>query len=134
LQRPLASPIIEDPAGFKAKNIEELYGELVAEDKEIGTDAVRLFAALYTGLPHTPEEAETHAESERSEQSEDRTIKGKTTFNDLLEWGLSKEDIEAVLGIKMGARALTVRDFCKEKEIEFSSVKTELQSKVDALE
>lgn len=46
----------------------------------------------------------------------------------------SREDIEAALGMKMGARALTVRDFCKEKEIEFSSVKTELQTKVDALE
>ncbi len=79
----------------------------------------------------TPEEAETH---EESGQSEDRTIKGKTTFNDLLEWGLSKKDIEAALGMKMGARALTVRDFCKEKEIEFSSVKTELQTKVDTLE
>ena len=131
LAKAFGVPYIEDPAGFKAKNLEELYGELAAEDKEIGTDAVRLFAALYTGLPHTPEEAETH---EESAQSEDRTIKGKTTFNDLLEWGLSKEDIEAALGIKMGARALTVRDFCKEKEIEFSSVKTELQSKVDALE
>ncbi len=166
---------VEDPAGLKAKNIEELYRELETEDKEIGTDAVKLFVALYTGLPHTPEEttvlpnpavsilkqlgtlteeqlgyleeikidisqfkgeiipeeAETH---EESEQSEDRTIKGKTTFNDLLEWGLSKEDIEAALGMEMGARALPIRDFCKEKEIEFSSVKAELQSKVDALE
>jgi len=169
---------VENPADLKAKNIEELYRELADEDREIGTDAVKFFVALYTGLPHTPEEttvlpnpavfilkqlgtltedqlgyletikvdisqfkgeitpeeAETHEESEQSEQSEDRTIKGKTTFNDLLEWGLSKEDIEAALGIEMGARSLTVRDFCKEKEIEFSSVKAELQSKVDASE
>ena len=169
---------VEDLAGLKAKNIEELYRELAAGDKEIGTDAVKLFVALYTRLPHTPEETtvlpnpavsilkqlgtlteeqlgylekikvdisqfkgeitleeiETHEESEQTEQSEDRTIKGKTTFNDLLEWGLSKEDIEAALGIEMGAQALTVRDFCKEKEIEFSSAKAKLQNKVDALE
>lgn len=166
---------VEDPAGLKAKNIEELYRELADGDKEIGTDAVKLFVALYTGLPHTPEETtvlpnpavsilkqlgtlteeqlgylekikvdisqfkgeitleeiETH---EQTEQSEDRTIKGKTTFNDLLEWGLSEEDIEAALGMEMGARALSIRDFCKEKEIEFSSVKAELQIRVDALE
>jgi len=172
---------VEDPAVLKAKDIEELYRELEVEDKEIGTDAVKLFVALYAGLPHTPEEttllpnpavsilkqlgtlteeqlgylekikvdisqfkgeitpeeAETHEESEQGEQdaqSEDHTIKGKTTFNDLLEWGLSKEDIEAALGMEMGARALSIRDFCKEKEIEFSSVKVELQSKVDLLE
>lgn len=169
---------VEDPAGLKAKNIEELYRELETEDREIGTDAVKLFVALYTGLPHTPEEttilpnpavsilkqlgtltevqlgyleeikvdisqfegkitleeAETQEESAQSAQSEDRTIKGKTTFNDLLEWGLSREDIEAALGIEMGARPLTIRDFCKEKEIEFSSVKAKLQSKIEALE
>jgi hypothetical protein len=172
---------VEDPAGLKAKNIEELYRELEAEDREIGTDAVKLFVALYTGLPHTPEETtilpnpavsilkqlgtlteeqlgyleeikidisqfkgeitpdeleevETHEESAQSAQSEDRTIKGKTTFNDLLEWGLSKENIEAALGMEMGARPLSIRDFCKEKEIEFSSAKAKLQSKVDALD
>ncbi len=163
---------VEDLAGFKAKNLEELYGELEAENKEIGTDAVKLFVALYTGLPHTPEETTalpnpavsilkqlgtlteeqlgylekikvdisqfkgeiTPEKAETHEESEDHTIKGKTTFNDLLEWGLSKEDIEAALGMEMGERALSIRDFCKEKEIEFSSVKAELQIKVDVLE
>ena len=162
----------EDLASIKAKNIEELYRELEVEDKEIGTDAVKLFVSLYTGLPHTPEETTAlpnpavsilkqlgtlteeqlslleeikidisqfkgeiaPEEAESHEETEDRTIKGKTTFNDLLEWGLSREDIEAALGLEMGARALLVRDFCKENEIEFSSVKAELQNKVDALE
>lgn len=162
----------EDPAGLKAKNIEELYRELETEDKEIGTDAVKLFVSLYTGLPHTPEETTalpnpavsilkqlgtlteeqlgylekikidisqfkgeiTLEEAETHEESEDRTIKGKTTFNNLLEWGLSREDIKAALGIEMGARPLTIRDFCKEKGIEFSSAKAKLQSKVDASE
>lgn len=163
---------VEDPAGLKAKNIEELYRELEAEDKEIGTDAVKLFVSLYTGLPHTPEETTilpnpavsilkqlgtlteeqlgyleeikidisqfkekiTPDEAETHEENEDRTIKGKTIFNDLLEWGLSKEDIEAALGMEMGAPPLSIRDFCNENEIEFSSVKAKLQSKIEALE
>ncbi len=58
-------------------------------------------------------------------------IKGGTTFNDLLEWGLTKEEIEAVLGVEMGASGTAVRDFLMEKGLEFSEYKTELQGLID---
>lgn len=39
---------IENPAQFKCKDLESLYGE--TEDVEIGTESVRYFVALYLGM------------------------------------------------------------------------------------
>ena len=41
----------------KVNTLEAIYGEAgLPEGTEIGTDSVRLFVSLLTGLPHTPEE------------------------------------------------------------------------------
>jgi hypothetical protein len=162
----------EDMAAFKCKQLEDIYANL-PDDREIGTDSVRLFVALYKGLPHTPEdstslpnpavsilkqlgtltdemielvdrikfdisdfkgEAVATTETAHEEgETEDRTVKGKTTFGELLSWGLAKDDIEAVFGMKMGARGTTMRDYCSANGVEFSAYKTLLQEKVDAL-
>lgn len=45
-----------------------------------------------------------------------------------------REDIEAVFGLKIGARGTTVRDFCADAGIEFSEFKVTLQEKVDTIE
>src|SRR6056297_59631 len=133
----------ENPKDLQIKLFEDVYG--VIDGKEIGTDSMRLFVALYLGLPYTPEEdtglplrsvqslleagkvdsesaseyrqeyavditgrigseaAETVVESveaagesaaEAEEDSEDTTIKGKTTFRDLMNWGLNAAEIE----------------------------------------
>jgi len=44
-----------DPALFAVKNLEDIYEEL-GGDLEIGTDAVRVFVSLWTGLPYEPDE------------------------------------------------------------------------------
>jgi len=68
------------------------------------------------------------------DETEDTAIKGKTTFADLLEWGLTEEQIvEALGGNPMGKRAETVRDYCLENNIEFSGPKEALQVMVDNL-
>ncbi len=42
---------------LKVNTLETIYGELgLPEGTEIGTDSVRLFVSLLTGLPHVPEE------------------------------------------------------------------------------
>ncbi|MFC1917657.1 hypothetical protein ACFLXH_03290 [Chloroflexota bacterium] len=167
---------IDNPADFKMKDLETLYASL--DEVEIGTDSVRVFVALYAGLPYTlaestylpqpavdilktkvadlseaqiafldnnsvsisdfgmtspPEETEPSS-SEDHEVSTERIIKGKTTFGELLEWGLSEEDIEAIIGEKIPAEDITARDFIVEKELEFESIKETLQSKIDSLQ
>lgn len=44
-------------AALKVNTLEAIYKDAgLPEGKEIGTDSVRLFVSLLTGLPHTPEE------------------------------------------------------------------------------
>ena len=128
---------------------------------------MRLFIALYKGLPLVAEEdtalpkpawnilnkegatnketlatyservvslegLEISAETaEHSEESEETTIKGKTLFSDLLDWGLTKEQIDDALEIPMGTPGDSVRDFCSENGIGFSTVKEPLQELLD---
>lgn len=154
------------PGDFQAKQLEEIYAGL--PEGEVGTDAVRLFTALYIGRPYTPEETtllpspalsilkeklstadyealreksvslsdirleEPLTATEHTESEDDTAIKGKTTFADLLDWGLSREEIEEVLGRPMGSRTAAVRDYLMEAGLEFSEYKTALQALVDS--
>ena len=173
LARAFAVTDDENPAAFQAKELEEIYGE-TADGGEVGTDAVRLFVARYTGLPYTPEEntrlpapavallkeklstvdfeamraiqvsvlelknsggdasATSESASEEHVSTEDRTVKGNTTFDDLLSWGLTKDEIEIILKLPMGQRSMTVRDYLVKKELEFSTYKVEFQTLVDS--
>lgn len=60
-----------------------------------------------------------------------REVRGSTTFQDLLGWGLSKEEIEQVVGVPMPAASLTIRNYALEKGVEFSEYKTALQTLLD---
>ncbi len=66
--------------------------------------------------------------------STDRTVKGSTTFANLLDWGVSKEVIEKAMGAPMpAAPGIKVKDYCAEKGLTFETVKTSLQAEVDKL-
>ncbi|MGE5652749.1 MAG: hypothetical protein ACM3ZQ_00590, partial [Bacillota bacterium] len=60
----------------------------------------------------------------------DRTIKGKTTFQEMMDWGLTREAIEQVIGKKLPALQTGLADFCSQNSLELSSVKTALQAKL----
>jgi len=156
----------DDPAAFPVKNLEEMYGE-TPDGGEIGTDSVRLFVALYTGLPYTPQVstrlpspalavlqenvsaadlealkaisvqlsqvrvAETDPAEIGEHDDDEIAVKGKTTFDDLLRWGLTQQEIEQVIGLPMGSRGGTVRDFLTAEGLEFSGYKTKLQELLD---
>lgn len=69
---------------------------------------------------------------ESHDQINQYTIKGKTTFSELLDWGISQETIEEILGMPMPmAKGTLIRDFCAEHELSFETIKTSLQAEVD---
>ena len=72
--------------------------------------------------------------SETDEHDEDaQLVRGKTTFADLLEWGLSEELIQTIIGGEIPNPLMLVHDYCTEHGIEFSTIKAELQAEVDEL-
>ena len=60
------------------------------------------------------------------------TITGKTTFQQLMDMGLSAEEIQTAIGEPVPDPATAVKDFAAAKGLEFSALKTTLQSMLDA--
>lgn len=160
-----------DAAAFAAKELETIYADL---ETEIGTSSVRLFVALYTGLPFdlstdiylpstavdilkargtlTPaqiayldahsvtldlapapviEASATEAVDPAPTESAERLVKGKTTFQELLAWGVPQSVIEQIIGTSLPATSLTIKDYCTQQGLDFEVIKTTLQAEVD---
>jgi len=84
-----------------------------------------------TDIIPTPSSTLGKENTEENSENTDRLIKGKTTFKEVLDWGVPRVEIEAILGEEIPSTSLAIRDYCTQKEIEFSVVKTALQEKVD---
>jgi hypothetical protein len=68
-----------------------------------------------------------------SEASIEKLVKGKTSFQEVLDWGISQEIIEQVMGVPMPNPLTKVKDYCAEKGLDFEMVKTALQAEVDKI-
>jgi hypothetical protein len=83
-----------------------------------------------TGSP--PESGTETADDIQEHDKDNRVIRGRTTFAELLDWGLSHEQIEDTLGMPMGARAETVRDFLTAEGLEFSPYRSAFQELLES--
>jgi hypothetical protein len=61
----------------------------------------------------------------------DRTITGKTTFQELLDWGVPIESIQSILGGTLTDPGLIIKDYVTAYGLAFSDIKTQLQIEVD---
>ncbi len=86
-------------------------------------------AAEATAAPQTAESAATPAPTEHI--APDRTVTGKTTFQDLLDWGVTQETIETILGSQMPGSGTVIKDYLAQQGLEFSTLKTQFQAEVD---
>jgi hypothetical protein len=60
-----------------------------------------------------------------------KTITGKTTFQEVLDWGVSGEVIQKVLGDNLPLPSAIIKDYVTGKGLEFTTIKTQLQAEVD---
>jgi hypothetical protein len=61
----------------------------------------------------------------------DKTVTGKTTFQQLLDWGVPTEAIQQIIGGDLPAPSTAIKDYVTGKGLEFSSIKAALQAEVD---
>ncbi len=54
-------------------------------------------------------------------------IKGKTTFKEVLAWGVTKAQIEKVLGRPMPPEGTVIKDWCTSQGLEFGTIRDALQ-------
>jgi hypothetical protein len=66
-----------------------------------------------------------------SATSEEYTVKGKTTFGELITWGVPQEVIEGLIGTAMPDSAMTIKDFASANGLNFETLKPALQVEVD---
>ena len=66
-----------------------------------------------------------------TEASTERLVKGKTSFQEVLDWGVSQQTIEQIMGMPMPNPLTKIKDFCLEKGLDFESIKVALQAEVD---
>jgi hypothetical protein len=60
-----------------------------------------------------------------------KTITGKTTFQELLDWGVPVDSIQNIIGGALPPPATVIKDYVTGKGLEFAAIKTGLQSEVD---
>jgi hypothetical protein len=53
-------------------------------------------------------------------------FQGKTSFADVIAAGLSQAQIESVLGMPMGSKIQSIKDFCESKGLKYSTVRAGL--------
>jgi len=80
----------------------------------------------------TSDESEGEAENVEHKQDE-MVVAGKTSFADLLDWGVPVEQIEAIICGETPNRLMLVYDYCAENGLSFGGIKAELQAEVDKL-
>ena len=66
--------------------------------------------------------------------SADTTIKGKTTFGELLAWGVPRSVIEGLIGAALPDPAMTLKDYASANGLDFETLKPALQTEVDKVQ
>ena len=74
----------------------------------------------------TPVPAETHVAT-----TQEYTVKGKTTFGELIVWGVPQEVIEQLIGAPMPDAAMTLKDYASANGLNFETLKPAMQAEVD---
>lgn len=97
-----------------------------------GTDSAPVIEATLPSAVSPESEATPQVVPTPASESTDRIIKGKTTFGEILGWGVSQTNLEQILGLPMpSAPATTVKDFCTTNNLDFETIKPALQAEVD---
>lgn len=82
--------------------------------------------------PATSEEPAAVTESTQTEsEAEEYVVKGKTTFGELIQWGVPQDVIEAIIGADMPDPAMKVKDYASANGLDFEVIKPALQLEVD---
>lgn len=72
--------------------------------------------------------AQASSKTETEHTVEERLVKGKTTFEEVITWGIKKEKVEEIIGGKIPAPGMTISDYCRQKGLAFSTIKDKLNS------
>ena len=67
-------------------------------------------------------------------KQDEMVVAGQTIFADLLDWGLSVEQIETIIGSEIPNRLMLVKDYCSDNGLSFGEIKIDLQAEIEKVE
>ncbi len=77
--------------------------------------------------------AATSPSNESAASSTEYMVKGKTTFGELVQWGVPQQTIETLIGASLPDPAMTLKDYASANGLNFETLKPALQAEVDKL-
>lgn len=111
--------------------------EIVLQANPNLTQEQKDYLALYqidTASETAEPAAQTSEPTKKPAGEEEPAIRGTSTFQQALDAGLAKEQIEAVIGGPMPAANTAIRDYCSQNGLSFSEIKTKLNDALAAAE
>jgi hypothetical protein len=69
--------------------------------------------------------------AETTINSEEYIVKGKTTFGELITWGVPQKAIEELIGASLPDPAMTVKDYASANGLSFETLRPAMQAEVD---
>jgi hypothetical protein len=90
------------------------------------THQVTLAMPDTAAIEEAPAIEETPAVTETHDATDEQSVKGSTTFQNVLDLLLSQAQIEEIIGGPMPAGNMLIRDYCTEKGLSFSEIKAAL--------
>lgn len=107
--------------------------EIIMENNKNLTEEQILYLKQHTViLPEMSGNTLNEEDMEQAEEIKDETneeenfVKGTTTFKQVLDAGITKQQIEEIIGREMPSSNMAIKDFCLEEGVSFSEVKTKL--------
>jgi len=110
---------------------------LLRDNKDL-TDEQKAYIAEHTAKETAQESAPSASEPSASPSptgsplkdgtNEEALVNGSTTFQQLLDAGISKEDIELIIGSPLPPTNQTVKDYCNAQGLSFSQIKDQLNA------
>lgn len=125
---PEAAPILKAQNKMLPEQAAFLATHLAPAAGETGTQAA---AATATPAPAGAQVTPAPATTATVHTVTEKTVTGSTTFQNLLDWGVSSAAIEKVIGGSLPAASTVIKDYASSKSLEFSILKTPLQVEVD---
>ncbi|HEX6033942.1 MAG TPA: hypothetical protein VFY83_05875 [Anaerolineales bacterium] len=102
--------------------------DILVAKGNLKSEQIAYLEAYTVGLSDVPPGTEPLIDAAGSEEF---TVKGKTTFGELIAWGVSQQIVEQLIGAPMPDPALSLKDYATANGLDFETLKIALQAEVD---
>lgn len=107
--------------------------EILTEKGNLSEEQLTFVKSHTVELPNDMQkQSDSNASNAENVQTEDaRIVKGKTTFYEVISWGVKKEKVEELIGGQIPSQSMTISDYCRQNGISFSPIKDSLNNLID---